>query len=149
MKYFPAKTKICFILAFLFFAGIGILSLMGACPIDKIECSKKREPVGFPHEMHMESYDCEVCHHVYDENKNNVIDTMELYEDNPDIMCSSCHASDNTINTQEAFHRKCLGCHNEEATMGQAAIPTMCNDCHRPESEFLNEYDMIIRGQND
>ena len=149
MKYFPAKTKICFILAFLFFAGIWTLSMMGACPIDKIGCSKERESVPFPHEIHMESYDCEICHHVYDENKNNVVDTMELYEGNPDIMCSSCHASDNKINTQEAFHRQCMGCHIQAATMDQAAVPTLCNDCHRPESMVLTEYDMIIRGQND
>ncbi|MCD4744525.1 MAG: cytochrome c family protein [Desulfobacteraceae bacterium] len=133
----------------LLFGSILTFSLMCACPIDHGECSKGREPVSFPHDMHMESYDCEVCHHAYDENKNNVLDVDELYSDNPDIMCSSCHASENKINTQEAFHQQCIGCHNEEATLGQAEVPTMCRDCHYSESHASTEYDMIIKGQND
>ena len=99
----------------------------------------------FPHDMHMESYDCEICHHVFDEDKNNVLDIDELYDDNPDIMCSSCHDSDNKITTQEAFHQQCIGCHNEEKTIGQAEVPTMCNECHSSGTLISTEYDMVIK----
>ncbi len=129
------------------FGGIIAFSLMCACPIDKGECDKGRKPVPFPHEMHMESFDCEECHHIYDEDKNNVLDIDELYSDNPDILCSSCHNSEHKINTQEAFHRQCIGCHNEEATLGQAFVPTACNECHRSVPVDSTEYDVIIRGK--
>ena len=133
----------------LLFGGILTFSLMCVCPVDNGECSNGREQVAFPHDMHMDSYDCETCHHAYDKNKENVLDVDELYSENPDIMCASCHDSNNKINTQEAFHRQCIGCHNEESALGQAVVPTMCNECHSSESLASKEYDMIFGRQND
>ncbi len=120
---------------------------MGACPVDVAEGSKERASVAFPHEMHMESYDCEVCHHKYDSNKNNILDIDSLEEGNPGIMCASCHDSNNKINTREAYHRLCIGCHDAKAQNNQALVPTLCNECHKPESMVSIEYDMIIKGQ--
>ncbi len=132
-----------------FVGGMVTFSFIHTCSESPAACPakhKQRFPVAFPHDMHMESFDCEACHHDYDDKKNNVLDTMELYSGNEDIMCSSCHASDNKINTQEAFHRQCIGCHNEEATMNKAVAPIMCNECHRPEAMTPTEHEMIIRG---
>ena len=124
--------------------------VMHTCSLNSDLCSKQshkhRFPVAFPHDMHMESYDCEECHHEYDDEKNNVIDTMELYSGNEDIMCSSCHTSETTIDTRRAYHRQCLGCHDKEIAMNQAAAPTMCNECHRPSALTPTEDEIIIRG---
>jgi len=146
VKHFPVKIKICFMFACLVLGGMASFSMIDACPVEKVECDKQREAVSFPHDMHMGSYDCEDCHHVYDENKNNVLDAMELYSGNPDIMCSSCHASGSKIHTRQAFHRQCIGCHNEAVTMDQASAPTMCNECHHPVGEASTDDEMIIRG---
>jgi len=125
-------------------------SFIHTCPANTAACAKhehkQRLPVAFPHDMHMENYDCEECHHVYDENKNNIVDTMELYSDNPDIMCSSCHASNSKINTQEAFHRQCIGCHNKEAAIDEATGPIMCNGCHHHAVDASMDDDLIIKG---
>lgn len=120
-----------------------------AFSIDHSGSGMQRDPVAFPHEMHMATFDCEDCHHVYDDQKNNGLDSSELYSGNPDIKCSSCHDSGNKIQTRQAFHRLCIGCHNETAKMNQPTGPTMCNDCHRPEAQAPEEYEMIIRGSND
>jgi len=135
-----------------FIGGMVTFSFMHNCPENSPACPakhKQRFPVAFPHDMHMESYDCEDCHHEYDDQKNNVLDSAELYSGNPDIKCSSCHDSDNKIQTRQAFHRLCIGCHDKNAKMNQPTGPAMCNECHRPEAEAPTEYEMIIRGLND
>ena len=149
MKYIPVNSKFCFIMLCLFFGGMILFSIVEAFPVDPSEWDTQRDPVAFPHEMHMENFDCEDCHHEYDDQKNNGLDLSELYSGNPDIKCSSCHDSDNKIQTWQAFHRLCIGCHNQTAKMNQPTGPTMCNECHRPEAEAPTEYEMIIRGLND
>lgn len=147
MKYFSIQTIICFIMVSLLFIGIMTFSLMGLCPVDNGRCSEERESVPFPHDMHMDFYDCETCHHIYDENKENTLDPMELDNGGTNVQCSSCHDLNNKINTQEAFHRQCMGCHNEVAVLGQNIVPTACKECHRSESMVFTEYDMIIKGR--
>ena len=148
MKNIPVKINFCFMMVCIFFGGMVAFFFIHTCPANTAACTKHKQrfPVAFPHDMHMADFDCEDCHHDYDDKMDNVIDTMELYSGNEDIMCSSCHASDNKINTQEAFHRQCIGCHNEEAKMSKASVPIMCNECHRPAAMTPTEHEMIIRG---
>lgn len=91
---------------------------------------KTRKPVAFPHEFHMGEFDCMMCHHDYDENKKNVLDEYDLVEDNPDILCGSCHKPNADIERREAFHGQCTGCHDQmKLEIGKRA-PVMCGECH-------------------
>ena len=125
-------------------AGIAIFLLQNRCPDENDACNCNREKVGFPHELHMMLYDCLECHHVYDDQKNNILDPGELYEDNPDIRCLSCHGPDAAIDTMTAFHRQCIGCHNREASAGLASGPNMCSGCHCREEAITPDYDMVV-----
>jgi hypothetical protein len=153
VKKILLKVKFCFLMVCVFIGGMATFYFMHTCPLNSAACikqsHKQRFPVAFPHDMHMESYDCEVCHHKYDDEKNNVIDTMELYSGNEDIMCASCHTSETTIDTRLAYHRQCIRCHEKEVMMNQVAAPTMCNECHRPSALTPTEEKIIIRGYND
>ena len=150
MKNVPFKINFCFMMVCVFIGGMVIFYFMHTCPATTAACVdqgyKQRFPVAFPHDMHRKSYDCEVCHHEYDAEKNNVIDPMELYSGNEDIMCASCHTSETTIDTRRAYHRQCLRCHDYEVMMNHASAPTMCNECHRPAAMNSPEHEMIIRG---
>lgn len=148
MKKIPLKLRFSYIMVCVFIGGMVTFSFMHHCPENSAVCParhKQRFPVAFPHDMHTESYDCETCHHEYDDEKNNVIDISELYSGNEDIMCDSCHTSETTIDTRRAYHRQCLRCHDKEVTVNQAAAPTMCNECHRPSSLTPTEDEIIIR----
>jgi hypothetical protein len=86
---------------------------------------------------------CLLCHHRY-ENGKNVLDVDELSAGNPDeviklsitppsepndLKCASCHNSinkTNKISARDAFHRQCIGCHNEESKG-----PGLCGECHK------------------
>ncbi|MBC2717606.1 MAG: cytochrome c3 family protein [Desulfobacteraceae bacterium] len=150
MKNIPVKINFCFMMVCVFLGGMAAFSFIHTCPANTAACAKhehkQRLPVAFPHDMHMANFDCEACHHKYDDKMNNVIDTMELYSGNPDIMCASCHTSETTLHTRRAYHRQCVGCHNEQIIMNQASAPTMCNECHRPAAMNPTEDEMIIRG---
>jgi hypothetical protein len=100
--------------------------------------------VGFPHEQHIVLYDCLECHHVYDDQRNNILDPGALYEDNPDIRCIACHKSDAAIDPMRAFHRQCIGCHNQESAANRPSGPNMCSECHRPKEKIPPDYEMII-----
>ncbi|MEZ4551217.1 MAG: cytochrome c3 family protein [Desulfobacterales bacterium] len=125
-------------------AGIVIFSLQKPCPIEECGRNGLRERVGFPHEAHIVLYDCLVCHHVYDDQRNNILDPGELYEDNPDIRCIACHKPNAAIGPMRAFHRQCIGCHNEESAAGRSSGPNMCSECHRPQETIPPDYEMII-----
>ncbi len=128
----------------LVFSGGIVFFIINASPVSEPGCDHQREPVAFPHEMHMANYDCLDCHHVYDDRNNNMLDAMELYSENPDIMCISCHTPDSRINFQMAFHRQCIGCHKKETISGQVSGPVMCGDCHLPDALMPENYEMII-----
>lgn len=89
------------------------------------------EPVEFDHEMHMEGYDCETCHHH----------TTGNGTEHP--VCGRCHA--NTLSSEEVG---CIKCHGATTHSVEEDIPTIyhidkpglkgalhlqCIGCHRQE----------------
>lgn len=90
---------------------------------------KTRGPVAFQHELHMNSLECLDCHHDMKDGEN-VLDEAALEEDNPDILCASCHNADSKIDKREAFHKMCMGCHNKVRLTKEATGPTLCGECH-------------------
>ena len=89
-----------------------------------------RGSVMFPHEVHMGVIDCLDCHHDYDKSGENVQDEYDLVDDNPDILCGSCHNPKEKIDRMEAFHYQCVGCHNNSKMTSDPTGPTMCGECH-------------------
>ena len=86
----------------------------------------RRPPAVFQHDDHnelAEIEECQVCHHVYDEDGNLIED-----ESSEDQSCSECHElarSGNKPALMKAFHTNCKGCHKE-----QKKGPLMCGQCH-------------------
>lgn len=86
----------------------------------------QRTPSVFNHEAHNETaeiYDCNECHHVYEDGERLADESSE------DQMCSECHeldASGRTPGLMNAFHLNCKGCH-----VSQKKGPVMCGECHR------------------
>ncbi|MBU1172230.1 MAG: cytochrome c family protein [Proteobacteria bacterium] len=103
---------------------------------------KQRPPVAFTHDTHMGQYECLVCHHRYEDGEN-VLDEDELTDVEPDetimlnvistdelsnVKCASCHTKNKDkakIDSREAFHRQCIGCHDKLSTG-----PVLCGECH-------------------
>ena len=90
---------------------------------------KRRSVVRFPHGLHMENYDCQDCHHKY-ENGENVLDAEELEEGNPAALCSTCHGLTTNCDLHKAFHCLCLDCHVKESKSGANTGPRQCKGCH-------------------
>jgi hypothetical protein len=86
----------------------------------------QRTPSVFFHEEHNETaeiYDCNECHHVYEDG------VLLEDESSEDMMCSECHelkAVDNAPGLRLAFHTNCKGCH-----LDRKKGPVMCGECHR------------------
>jgi len=91
---------------------------------------KRRPPVTFPHELHMERFECLDCHHRYEKGKN-VLDESELEEGSPAAKCSTCHSLKNKCDLKNAFHRQCLNCHVNNKVPGEPTGPRMCVGCHK------------------
>jgi hypothetical protein len=87
----------------------------------------QRAPSVFRHEDHnmaADIWDCNVCHHVYDDEGNLVED-----ESSEDMRCSECHGlkdDGRQPGLMKAFHRNCKGCHLEKASG-----PVLCGECHQ------------------
>ncbi len=98
---------------------------MAAVDTDVFE-NPRRPPAVFRHDAHNERAEieeCNVCHHVYDENGRRLED-----ESSEDQRCSECHeieASGRQPALMKAFHSNCKGCHK-----AQKDGPTMCGLCH-------------------
>lgn len=90
---------------------------------------KTRGSVAFAHELHMDSFECLDCHHDIKDGEN-VLDEADLEEDNPDILCASCHKANSKIEKREAFHYQCMGCHNKFRLTKEPTGPTLCGECH-------------------
>lgn len=90
---------------------------------------KDRGAVAFPHELHMEGFDCLDCHHKM-ENGENVLDESDLDEDNPETYCGACHNDQSKLKRKEAFHYQCMGCHNEYKMTQEVTGPLLCGECH-------------------
>lgn len=79
----------------------------------------------FMHDDHNEKaelYDCNVCHHVYEDGK-----FMED-DDSVGIPCSDCHgleANGSQPGLMTAYHKQCKGCHQDKAKG-----PLACGECH-------------------
>jgi octaheme c-type cytochrome (tetrathionate reductase family) len=118
------------------------------------------EPVRFTHRTHdvNADSDCSVCHHRYalgdDDRVGQDLKTMheEMMEvritgasclschedltEKPQQKCSHCHIDSNEpdyparIGLKGAYHRQCIGCHQNQPRTAQA--PTDCVGCHHP-----------------
>ncbi|MDP2971308.1 MAG: cytochrome c3 family protein [Deltaproteobacteria bacterium] len=91
---------------------------------------KKRPPVSFPHNLHVEKgLSCKDCHHLYKKGEN-VLDESNLTEGNKEIRCSSCHGSKSRLNLEQAYHEQCMGCHKKPLKEQKKAPPRYCGGCH-------------------
>ena len=88
-----------------------------------------RGPVAFPHELHMDSFECLDCHHVM-ENGENILDESDLEEGDPAVLCGSCHNAESKIDKREAFHYQCMKCHDRYRFKTENTGPTLCGECH-------------------
>ncbi len=148
MNHLPKKTVLCGIFVILVFGGVFTFSIIAACPVDSKNCINGRDPVPFPHEMHMGRYDCLKCHHLYDSEHNNILNPMELYEGNPHIKCASCHSSESSTELTEAYHNQCIGCHYRSSGIRHAGGPNLCGECHRSGKQDAEPV-MILGDQHD
>lgn len=131
MTHIPKKTIFCGLFVLVAFAGVFSFSILAACPVEKTPCRDLRDPVLFPHEMHMGLYDCLECHHVYDEAGTNILDPMELYPGSPQAECTSCHVGSSRLNRRDAYHSQCIGCHSATTRIRSPGGPYLCGECHR------------------
>lgn len=87
--------------------------------------SLTRPAAAFIHDQHNEKAgveDCSACHHG---GADGVKDTSSSTEGTP---CADCHAvqpAKGSTNLNRAFHRQCIGCHEEK---GKG--PLTCGQCH-------------------
>ena len=87
---------------------------------------KTRPPAVFFHDAHNENagiYDCNECHHIYEDGKRSDDETSIGME------CSECHYAkdrDAIIDLIRSYHLLCSGCH-----LQQKAGPVICGQCHR------------------
>ena len=86
---------------------------------------KQRPPAVFNHDQHneiAEIYECNVCHHMYQDGE------LLEYESSEDMECSDCHnVKEGYPNPplMKAYHDLCQGCHEE-----RGAGPITCGECH-------------------
>ena len=87
---------------------------------------RTRPPVPFVHDEHNDKaniYDCNVCHHVWQDGE--IVD----WDSSEDMECSGCHLlaekGHTTMDLSKAYHDMCKGCHME-----QKAGPVQCSECH-------------------
>lgn len=94
-------------------------------PVDAFS-KLERPQVAFEHDAHNEKAevdDCVICHHsANDDGTQNIEDSSEGES------CESCHAverDDDGTPLMRAYHKQCIGCHEE-----QAKGPVACGECH-------------------
>ncbi len=91
---------------------------------------KKRPPVNFPHNHHVEKgLACKDCHHLYQKGEN-VLDESKLIEGNKEIQCSACHGPKSRFNLVTAYHSQCIGCHKKPVKDQKRIPPRYCGGCH-------------------
>jgi hypothetical protein len=102
------------------------------------------------HTQAMESK-CELCHHIYDEEKKKLI-----YEKGKESSCRDCHGvddEDNRRSFRKVSHAQCLDCHMRREKAGQSAGPHTCGGCHgeteRPALEEMAKLPRLMQGQKD
>ncbi len=93
----------------------------------------RRPPVDFPHDAHESSLGdeaCRVCHHDYDESKEQLI-----YFPGEEQPCQECHEAKRQSKSdmpglRQAYHGSCTVCHRQRVKTSQTAGPTTCGGCH-------------------
>lgn len=103
-------------------ANAGIMNLKSR------EFGRRHEhSVRFDHYLHETAIRCRVCHHDFNifSNRN----------EGKGSKCSGCHKKQMTkeipIPLLTAFHKKCIGCHENYIRWGRKSGPIMCGFCHK------------------
>ena len=100
----------------------------------------ERPPVVFPHEKHVEALgdeSCAKCHHIYDEDKHELV-----YEEGEESSCADCHGlkdENSQPSLMNAYHISCIKCHRELAKAHKETGPYTCGECHKKENWKLVE----------
>jgi hypothetical protein len=123
------------------FVWIVVLSLFrfgpALSPPDSGAADGERPAAFFPHDDHMEVLDCMSCHHRFEDGKN--VATEDELDGSDEMRCRHCHDENASVNSREAFHRQCIGCHRAFDKEGKTAGPETCGECHPtvvPEDSF-------------
>jgi len=112
------KTTL-FILAAFVLVLVGATGVFAAAP-EKVVLNAKPGNITFPHKAHAETLKiaCAICHHTTKEGET-------------PVKCSTCHGKDiKALKAQDAFHKKCQGCHKEMNEKEKKNAPTKCTQCH-------------------
>jgi len=129
------KIDLHILIFFSLITGLLTVSNLYAYPDNIILGGKNiRGGVEFPHDLHMDDYECLDCHHVMEDGEN-ILDESDLEEGDPDVLCSSCHTRESKIETREAFHYQCIKCHDRTRLTPDTTGPTLCGECHLIKSE--------------
>ncbi len=84
-------------------------------------------PVRFDHYLHETLLRCRVCHHDF-----NVFSDRNFGEGSK---CATCHKEklkkDIPVPLLMAYHKKCIGCHENYLKWGRRSGPVMCGICHK------------------
>ncbi len=105
--------------SFVAFVMVLATGLLAAAP-DKVVLNAKPGNVTFPHKTHVETLKiaCATCHHT-------------MKEGETPAKCTTCHGVDaKAPKAQDAFHKKCQGCHKEQNEKAKKNAPTKCTQCH-------------------
>ena len=101
---------------------------VGIMDLKSREFGKRHEHlVRFDHYLHENKFRCRVCHHDFNvfSNRNN----------GKGSKCSGCHKKHLTkeipVPLLTAFHKKCIGCHENYIIWGRKSGPVMCGFCHK------------------
>jgi hypothetical protein len=99
--------------------------------IDETVFSKNTRPfVCFVHDEHndnAEIYECDVCHHLYEDGKLLEGETSE------DMACSECHGAKDDpkqIELIATYHERCRSCH-----LQKKKGPVTCAGCHEKKGQ--------------
>jgi hypothetical protein len=85
----------------------------------------QRPIISFDHDRHSAVIQCQQCHHVFDQFRNNQVSDEGQ-------KCSTCHGQPgkDILPLMEAFHTQCKSCHQTLHDTGRPSGPVMCGECH-------------------
>lgn len=106
----------------------------GDCHREEPIIVSSRQQIGFDYSLHNRhqtenNNDCSLCHHVYDEEKKELV-----YIKGQETSCRFCHLSqavDNVLSMRQVSHQSCVSCHLEK-NKG----PQNCAGCHDKEMQM-------------
>jgi hypothetical protein len=92
-----------------------------------------RSPMRFDYSLHYrhvraEGDDCSGCHHVYDEERKNLV-----YRKGSEDACNVCHLqqeAEGQTSLRTAVHTDCVSCHLQRKERGEKHGPSLCAGCH-------------------